>query len=319
MPGARAPLTALLLPLVLAPLVAAGTADGPEIVDADGDGGHDVLDIQSAWIDVTDTQNLTFHVVLGANLTAAPKPTSACLDDPVGCSWASLTYRIVFRVLDADGKPLPTLAGYNRTYVAYRHGPEGDLAAPIGFFDDADTLAYTGTANVTVAGPQITVRVPRNDTAVNMPVGATPGTVIDQLYVYDSPQTCTPAPSPVPCSVPKPAVTAEPGVNAVHAVDEWDRAPDAGFANATRFPSPPPPAPAPAAAPSPPASPSPSPKPLPPPPPSPSTSSSTSPAADPVVQPNSDADQKAKQSPGVAPIALALGLVAVALLARRGL
>jgi hypothetical protein len=309
------PATLVLLTLLLLPAAQAGSEGAPEIKDAGDDAGAvKALDVQSVWIDVNDTLNLTFHIVLGDALPDAPS-TSQCNDD-VGCAWASLTYRVVFRVLGPDGKPLPMLADYNRTYVAYRHGANGTLASAVGAYDSKDALALNGSANVTVSGSQIVLRVPRSNPAVNMPEGATPGTVIDRLYVYDSPQACTPAPQ-APCTVPKPTVTATPGPEAVDAPNDWDRAPDAGYANETRFPAPPPPAPAPGPSPSP--SPAPAPKPVV--APAPATSPTASPTPSPALSaaPLDDSAQPAgpKGSPGPSGGLLLAGLLACALALRR--
>lgn len=224
-----------LLTLGLAPLVQAGTPDHPEVEDSAEDGGVTHLDIRRLWIDTNDTLNLTFHLEVAGDLPSPQTATSAC--PAAGCLFASLTYRIIFRVEDAEGTPLPDVPAYNRSYVAYRHGPGGNLTAPIGTYDDAEpeVLKPHGQANVTVDGANVTLRIPRSNPAVNMQPGPTPGARIARLYGYDSPQLCS-TNATVGC-VP----LAKPGASG-QATSEWDRAPDQGFANAS-FPSPPPLAP----------------------------------------------------------------------------
>lgn len=223
--------------LCMLPLAQAGSREDPEVEDSIDDGGIAPLDIRRVWVDTNDTLNLTFHLQLAGDLPAPPKPTSAC--SGADCRFVSLTYRVIFRVEGADGTPLPAVPAYNRSYVAYRHGPEGNLTAPVGTYDDATpgVLQLHGQANVTVAGANVTLRIPRDSPAVNMPAGPAPATRIVGLYAYDSPQACTGVEAAGCAPLLKPAA-ATPPTGGVTAAGEWDRAPDQGFANAS-FPAPP--------------------------------------------------------------------------------
>lgn len=255
--------------LCILPLAQAGTPEDPEVEDSVDDGGIAPLDIRRVWVDTNDTLNLTFHLALASELPAPPKPTSAC--SGADCRFTSLTYRVIFRVEGADGSPLPTIPAYNRSYVAYRHGPDGNLTAPVGTYDDATpgVLQLHGQANVTIAGANVTLRIPRESPAVNMPAGPAPATRIVGLYAYDSPQACTGVEAVGCAPLLKPAA-ATPPTGGVTAASEWDRAPDQGFANASfpapraaappqanRTATPAPPAPEPTVAPTPPPQPSP--------------------------------------------------------------
>lgn len=308
-------LALLLMPLLVLPLAHAGSPEAPDLVDAEGDGGLDQLDLRSLWIDTADGQNLTFHLTLGEALPAVPQNTSGCADP--GCAFASLTYRIIFRVLGPDGAPLPTVADYNRSYVAYRHGPGDGLASPVGFFDGKDALTLTGSAAVALDGANLTLRIPRSDPAVNMPSGPTPGTVVAGLYAYDSPQGCSPA----ACApLVKPALNTTPGVDSATVVNDWDRAPDVGFAAATAFPAPPPapagPEPSGSASASPTAAPKPTQAPAPPAPTTVTVTQTASPSPDPLAPAS---DEQGKESPGPAVPLAAVALLGLALLARRRL
>ncbi len=300
----------LVLLLSLLPAGSAGSSGAPEVSDASGDSGLDELDLRALWVDTADDANLTFHLVLGKDLPAPPTNTSRC--DGTDCVFASLTYSVAFRVLGADGKPLPAAAGYNHSLVSYRHGPGDGLQSRVGTVDDAGTFVATGAANVTVLPSELVLRVNRSDAAVNMPLGPTPGATVDGIYAFDAPQACTPA----ECApILKPTVQATPGIEAVNAGNDWDRAPDAGSGNAT-FPSPPPaPAqPAPASTTSPTQA------------PSATSSQSPSPApaqVTPKVPPPTEAPQptprptSSQQSPGPAPLLLMAGLAGLAAIRRR--
>lgn len=303
-------LPTLLLILALAPLAQAGSPDSPEIVDAQDDGGLAQLDIRKLWVDKDDPLNLTFHLLVGGDLPSVPT-TSRC--EASNCTFTSLTYRILFRVTDRSGAPLPQVADYNRSYVAYRHGPNGTLVSPVGTYDDENAFTAHGSANVTVEGSEIVLRIARSNAAVNMPTGPTPGSIVDRLYAYDSPQACTPD----GCEpVPKPTVAAPP-TGGIVLVNDWDRAPNQGYANATAFPAPPPPA-SPAApappAPKPTASPAPT---APAPPAAPDPQPSETRRIDQTAEVSTTSSGPGKQSPPPAAPLLALALAALAAMTRR--
>lgn len=238
----NAKLLAALLPLtLLVPAAQAGSADEPEILDAADDAGRPELDVQKVWVDGDDPDQVVFHLVTGAALPALPRETDACADP--GCAFAALSFRIEFRVLAPDGTPAPQTAGYNRSYIVYRHGPADEsLRSAIGVFDDEGVLTLNGTVAVTVAENEIVFAVSRDNPALAIPHGAEPGAYrINQTYAYSSPQICFPAQEvpqvgTVTCApLLKPAPDAPPTTAA-----QWDRAPDAGFGTDFVFPAPPP-------------------------------------------------------------------------------
>ncbi|MEA3190759.1 MAG: hypothetical protein QOD77_1341 [Thermoplasmata archaeon] len=222
---------ALLLGLLLALPAALAAPDGdPNATDPDDDAGHDSMDLQKLWLAANAT-----HLQVALQVKALPEPPadqSAC---PDGCASATVSFRVEFRVERDDGAPAPAQAGYNTSYVVYRHGAEDPaLRAQMGWIDDEDVLAFDGAPTVTVDGNVVLFSVPRDHAILNMPETTATGYRVTRAFAYDSPQACqTQSELPAvptygtvlsPCSgVPRPT-------QAGFAPDGWDRMPDAGYA-----------------------------------------------------------------------------------------
>lgn len=232
--------------LALPSATAAAPTGEPNASDPDGDGVADALDLQKMWVSANATHLLVSLQV--KDLPDLPASTSGC---PDGCASETLSFRVEFRVERTDGKPAPTMEGYNSTYLVYRHGADdAALRTQMGWLGEARALTFTGNPDVTVADNVVTFAVPRSDDVVNMPAGAATGYVVRLAYAYDSPQTCQtqeewPAGvsnpgAPAPC-----ASVARPNPGGAAPIG-WDRMPDADYAKDLVLPAP---APAPQPAP----------------------------------------------------------------------
>ncbi|MEA3143323.1 MAG: hypothetical protein QOG31_647 [Thermoplasmata archaeon] len=241
-----APILLAIVCLLILPGVSAGSAADPEVKDASGDADPgSALDITAVWVNGTDPQNVTFHILVPK--LPAPPATGGCAAP--GCAALTFSFKLEFRVEAPDGGAAPTLAGYNRTYAVYRHGAPAGLETAIGSIDGKDVLTFNGHGSAKVAtGGEIVLKVPRNNTAVNVPAGAAPGAYrIVNTVAYSSPQLCSPDPPaqpPVvsyplatPCSsLSKPAQTT--GTPPAGTTSRWDVAPDTGVGRAFVFDAP---------------------------------------------------------------------------------
>jgi hypothetical protein len=195
----------------------AGTADAPEVVDAEGDADLPPLDIAAVWFESNET-DLVIHIERGPE-SATPPAIVQCQEG--ACVGAGVALRVVFTVIRPDGTPAPALDGYESSYVLVRVGPEDPaVAAVLGYYTDSNPNAVQA-ANVTINGTSIDVAVPRSSEAIAIPAGATPGAYrITTPFGLSYLMACAPS-AEVGCLNQGPLND--------QVASAWDRAPDTGF------------------------------------------------------------------------------------------
>lgn len=206
----------------------AGTAEAPEVVDAEGDADLPALDIAAVWFEANDT-DLVIHIERGPD-SGTPPAIVQCQDG--ACVGAGVALRVVFAVLKPDGTPAPELEGYESSYVLVRVGPEDPaVAAALGYYSDSNPNPMQA-ANVTIDGTRIDVVVPRSSEAIAIPAGATPGAYrIATPFGLSYVMACAPS-AEVGCLNQGPLND--------QVASAWDRAPDTGFGTDYVFAAPPP-------------------------------------------------------------------------------
>jgi hypothetical protein len=202
------------LGLLLALPAQGGSPDAPEVPDGSGDAGLPPLDIASAWFEADGTR-LTVHIERAEGSDTVP-PAVACQAGQ--CAGASVSLRVVYEVLGADGKPVPTLDGYAASYVLVRLGAsDPNFTAVAGYYDGAGNPTVVEPVTVTVDGPSIDVVVPLASETIGMRDGPLAGSRLGAPYALSYVMTCAPEEGCLSHGAPDPQVASL-----------WDRAPDSG-------------------------------------------------------------------------------------------